>query len=48
MQVLSMMFWAITRVGLVFILGICVLIDAKRTAASEAEHGNQNGDAQHD
>lgn len=30
MQVLSMMFWAITRVGLVFILGICVLIDAKR------------------
>ena len=34
MQVLSMMFWAITRVGLVFILGICVLIDAKRSAAS--------------
>lgn len=30
MQVLSMMFWAVTRVGLVFILGICVLIDAKR------------------
>ena len=34
MQVLSMMFWAVTRVGLVFILGICVLIDAKRSLAS--------------
>eukprot|EP00435_Cladocopium_sp_Y103_P031375 s1198_g7.t3 len=31
MQVLSMMFWAVTRVGLVFILGVCVLIDATRS-----------------
>ena len=35
MQVLSMMFWAVTRVGLVFILGVCVLIDAKRSLASK-------------
>ncbi|CAK9009584.1 unnamed protein product [Durusdinium trenchii] len=30
LQVVSMMFWAATRVGLVFLLGICTLMDAAR------------------
>ncbi|CAK9009622.1 Uncharacterized protein SCF082_LOCUS10354 [Durusdinium trenchii] len=39
LQVVSMMFWAATRVGLVFLLGICTLMDAARIHPAQYRQG---------